>query len=274
MDKLQNFYLPLDLGNHVELQLIGIAECSVKPQNWSSRNFVRPYDALFGVVEGEVYEENESGRFRLRAGDVRLFPVNCVFSHWCDAPARILAVRFQAQFKTGFGLLDGVNQALVAPALEAHFWEACTACREANGLTEQVAMISVVWRYVSKFLAANAGRNERFLRSLSKYGRVFELLRDAPGIGLQVQDLARAMGMTPGNLSTQFRQDMGISLKQYMTQQAVKAAGERLLLTHAAVKEIAFDLGFSDPLYFSRFFRKHTGLSPRRFRRSERLLGE
>jgi AraC family transcriptional activator of pobA len=36
--------------------------------------------------------------------------------------------------------------------------------------------------------------------------------------------------------------------------------------TRTHIDQIAFDLGFSDPGYFSRFFKQHTGASPRAFR--------
>ena len=44
------------------------------------------------------------------------------------------------------------------------------------------------------------------------------------------------------------------------------------LLTHTSqsIKEIGFQLGFEDPSYFVRFFRKHTGQTPVAFR--EQLL--
>jgi AraC family transcriptional regulator, transcriptional activator of pobA len=55
---------------------------------------------------------------------------------------------------------------------------------------------------------------------------------------------------------------------------ALGAIHERLLLeakrdlayAQLSVKEIALTLGFADAAYFTRFFTRHTGLSPRRFR--------
>ncbi|WP_372934613.1 helix-turn-helix domain-containing protein [Mariniphaga sediminis] len=39
-----------------------------------------------------------------------------------------------------------------------------------------------------------------------------------------------------------------------------------LLATNHPIKEIAFHLGFSDVSYFTRFFKKHTNLTPKEFR--------
>ena len=42
--------------------------------------------------------------------------------------------------------------------------------------------------------------------------------------------------------------------------------GDELVYTHMPIKQLAAELGYSDDAYFSRFFRKHTGLSPSTFR--------
>lgn len=47
----------------------------------------------------------------------------------------------------------------------------------------------------------------------------------------------------------------------------VVAEAKRLLnYERASIKEVAFQLGFTDPFYFSNFFKKHTGLSPKGYR--------
>ena len=46
----------------------------------------------------------------------------------------------------------------------------------------------------------------------------------------------------------------------------VLEAKRQLRYTSVAVSEIAYALGFDDPAYFTRFFSRRTGLSPRAFR--------
>jgi len=44
-------------------------------------------------------------------------------------------------------------------------------------------------------------------------------------------------------------------------------AKNQLLFTNKSIKDICFDLGFSDPAYFSRFFKKNGLISAQNFRR-------
>jgi AraC family transcriptional regulator, transcriptional activator of pobA len=47
----------------------------------------------------------------------------------------------------------------------------------------------------------------------------------------------------------------------------VSEAKRRLLYEDISIKEIAFELGFNDPFYFSNFFKKHTNLSPKNYKK-------
>ena len=50
----------------------------------------------------------------------------------------------------------------------------------------------------------------------------------------------------------------------------MEAARRDLVFTPTPIQAIAYSLGFSDPAYFNRFFRRHAGLTPGAFREAER----
>lgn len=57
--------------------------------------------------------------------------------------------------------------------------------------------------------------------------------------------------------------------KQILNERLMVEAKRLLLYTAQSSKEIAFELGYDDPAYFSRFFKKYNGLSPRAFKESK-----
>ena len=59
------------------------------------------------------------------------------------------------------------------------------------------------------------------------------------------------------------------SLSLLIAEKIILKAKWELLHTDAQVKAVAASLGFKDEYYFSRFFKKHIGLSPARFREAE-----
>lgn len=70
------------------------------------------------------------------------------------------------------------------------------------------------------------------------------------------------MNMSVSSLTKCFKVDMNCTLKGYINANLIQKSKENLLLKDLSIKEIAFQLGFTDEFYFSRFFKKQTGLPP------------
>jgi AraC family transcriptional activator of pobA len=80
---------------------------------------------------------------------------------------------------------------------------------------------------------------------------------------------ADALGISPTHLNRIVKQLIGTSTQTLINGKLIDEAQRELLFTQIPVQEIGFRLGFTDPAYFSRFFRTRTGLSPRQWRRSQ-----
>jgi YesN/AraC family two-component response regulator len=81
-------------------------------------------------------------------------------------------------------------------------------------------------------------------------------------------DLAAALGVSENYLTDLFHREMGVSLWTYLNRYRIKQAKALLVSTELKITEIASRVGFDDPAYFSRVFRRYTGRSPRAFRKS------
>ena len=68
------------------------------------------------------------------------------------------------------------------------------------------------------------------------------------------------------NFSRKFSDFFGMPPKQYLNNALLNRAVQMMLKTPLLSKEIAAELGFSNEFYFSRFFKKNMGLSPRTFK--------
>ncbi len=81
-----------------------------------------------------------------------------------------------------------------------------------------------------------------------------------------ITNFAEQMGITAGQLTRLCREVLGRSTMDIINDRLVHEAQRDLVYTTASIKQLSFTLGFADDTYFSRFFRKHTGLTPREFR--------
>lgn len=81
-----------------------------------------------------------------------------------------------------------------------------------------------------------------------------------------VEFYAQALATTPRQLSSTVKHHQGKTAKQLIEERLMLEAKRNLRFTDMTVKEIAEQLGFSDPSYFSKVFRRHTSLSPQIFK--------
>jgi AraC-like DNA-binding protein len=83
---------------------------------------------------------------------------------------------------------------------------------------------------------------------------------------LSLTQLGEIVHYSPCHLNVLFRKQIGIPIRQYILKKRLEQAEHLLLTTHMEIKQIAYSVGFQDPLYFSRLFHKTFGQSPAQFR--------
>ncbi|MFC5409983.1 helix-turn-helix domain-containing protein [Larkinella bovis] len=76
-----------------------------------------------------------------------------------------------------------------------------------------------------------------------------------------VHTIAEQLAMTPSSLYGVVKGFSGVSPKEWITNRLMLEARRKLQYSSLSVKELAYELGFNDPDYFSRLFKKSTGKS-------------
>jgi AraC family transcriptional activator of pobA len=80
-----------------------------------------------------------------------------------------------------------------------------------------------------------------------------------------IHNIAGEMALTDNSLYGIVKEFSGVSPKKYITNRLMIEAQRKLHYSKLSAKEVAFELGFSDPDYFSRLFKKSTGKSVRSY---------
>jgi two-component system, response regulator YesN len=83
---------------------------------------------------------------------------------------------------------------------------------------------------------------------------------------LLLNEVAAQVNLSPSHFSMVFSHETGQTFKDYLTAVRMQKAKELLRMTSLKSAEIAYQVGYSDPHYFSYVFRKNTGLSPSEYR--------
>jgi AraC family transcriptional regulator, arabinose operon regulatory protein len=128
-----------------------------------------------------------------------------------------------------------------------------------------------------KLLALNALEKALLLADLTNPGskqarldprvrRSLDMLCQEPRTKTPLSSVARACGLSLSRFAHLFSEQVGMTPVEYREHHRMLQARRLLETTTFSIKEIAAMSGFDSPFYFSRRFRKHVGVSPRKFR--------
>ena len=81
-------------------------------------------------------------------------------------------------------------------------------------------------------------------------------------------DLARAAGVHPVYLATQFKQYYGITIGEFLRRRRVEVASDRLRHSDQEMADLAVECGFSSQSHFCRVFKAVTGTTPLAYRQT------
>lgn len=87
---------------------------------------------------------------------------------------------------------------------------------------------------------------------------------------LSLDELSKELDISPYYFSKLFKEETGSNFVEYLTGLRMSRAKELLRDESRSMKEICMEVGYSDPNYFSRIFKKNFGVTPTEYRERER----
>lgn len=89
---------------------------------------------------------------------------------------------------------------------------------------------------------------------------------------ITVEELAKRALLSNSYFSNLFRDHTGIPPMDYFIHLKMQKACQLLFLNQNTIKEIAVILGYTDPFYFSRLFKRYMGSSPLQYRNNTKIM--
>lgn len=167
----------------------------------------------------------------------------------------------------------GAAQRLQVPTADRPAWTARMAGlweelhRREDGHHEAVRAHLTLLLVAVVRLADAAMAHER-IRDDPLLARVFSFVEQRFGEAISLADVARAVSLTPGHLTTLVRQHTGRTVLEWITERRMTEARRLLAQTDLPVAEIGRRVGYTDPGYFTRSFRRAHGTTPSHWRRA------
>ena len=102
--------------------------------------------------------------------------------------------------------------------------------------------------------------------------RAVDYMKRKYALKLTLEEVAEYAGYSPTYFSRIFREDTGMTFKEYLNELRIEKSKTLLLTSGMTVTEISSMLGFNDQSYFCKIFKQSTGVTPDKFRKRSRRI--
>ncbi|XCF07825.1 AraC family transcriptional regulator [Tamlana crocina] len=120
--------------------------------------------------------------------------------------------------------------------------------------------------FISSFIYYNAEEQKELDQGDNVINAIREYLLSDLQKNHTLDHISERFNYSKSYLHTKFKKRTGYSIIVFHNLKKVQKACEYLIYTDLSIKEISFKVGFDDPLYFSRIFKKYMGKSPRKYK--------
>lgn len=253
------------------------------PAHYTARGQSLDY-LMIWVLAGRGWGQSEGPRVEVRPGHLLLFRKGPAHAYGSDPkdPWNILWVHFDgraagelADQVRGFGDGSGLRIDLGAQErIHDRFLELVSLPAGAAPQPDDLPHC-LLWGLLGLILdrlrraAAAAQRGDRVIGN-QRLEAVYHLqgyIQQHLAEPIRLTHLARAASLSPSQLGRLFHRLFRTSPIEYVIARRVGRASVLLTETNLSVKQVGLAVGYSDPYYFSRLFKKSTGLAPRAYRR-------
>ncbi len=124
-------------------------------------------------------------------------------------------------------------------------------------------LLSIIARKYNK--STHADKNN-ILKYRNVIMEVLDYVRKNSNKKIYIEDACKITKMTSSYFSYVFKQLTGQTFIEYLRSFKIANAKEMLLNSDKKISEISSEIGFDDPAYFDRVFKKEVGITPKQFR--------
>jgi AraC-like DNA-binding protein len=231
---------------------------------------------LMLCTEGHGFVELNGQRANLRKDHFLIIPRDTAHTYWAaeDDPWSIYWVHFLGDDADYY--LDRIPRAGQAIPIEPSakdeavrlFRYCLDALHGGYGLPTLIYASQSTQHILSLLLYRNQSlpKDQRSSPRRASIEAAIEYMQNHLIENLRLEDFAREAGMSVSHFSERFRRQTGQSPMAYFIHLRMRLACRLLDLSGKPVKTVALEIGYRDPYYFSRIFKKSMGISPDRYR--------
>ena len=221
------------------------------------------------------YKKSGSNRCRIEdeKDSLDLVPGRAYFAplhHKCrfllDGELEFISIHFTLELYEGIDIFSGFHR--ICEIKDPTFFDrALKSFEEPDSFSSALLLQGVVSDFAALLSRSMTTAQWESVSRFAPFKRELDYLQSRPPARVTVEELAAFHGVSRECFSRKFASETGISPKKFLTRMIVSRACRLLAGPLRPLREVAVELGFANEFYFSSFFSKHTGVSPKEYRR-------
>lgn len=235
-------------------------------------DFSRLYMLKSGLAEVSLKEE----KVYLHPGKLYLFPCGVTARYRCVEPMRLCWVHFRIEHLPGidlFSRFEPLRELRQGKTAEVDFSKLLSAL-ESKGPAEFISGLSSLLLLITEFLPEKWEALSASSPSVLRLAPALEYIRAKfADPELSLKHMAASVHLQPTYFSNLFQSVLGIAPIRLLSELRMRHARFLLLNSDLSVGEISSRCGYNDQFYFTRVFKKFSGVNPRQFRETPEMFG-
>ena len=263
----RNFKKLTNLFNYINIKASHIYHARVGTE-WHFRDHCHNFNRIYVILDGSGVLSDDNENITMVPGNIYVIPANHRYSCRCDDHLEKFFIHFTATIQPQRDLLSGTDRIITLP-ISSRDAETLRQSLYAETIESALRLQCFVRDIAISSIGPDMSPAERDMDNYLKYKQLFEYIESNLYADISVSEACRYAGFSQTYLGQRFKADTGQSIKQYITLLLTDRICELLLFTELPLSEIAKALHFESESYFSKFFKKHKGITAREYRKRQ-----
>ncbi len=269
-------------------------------QKWNFNNVISPYYRLYYIDEGEGFISNEKEIIKLEPGYLYIIPSFTLCHLKCPDYLSQYFVQFFEESAEGISLFANNRASMKVKALDLDienfkrlllinphrginrsnnpkvyekniYYKEYQELNNLQSMSVYMETQGIILQLVSRFLTLDTFKQSNIPSIPSKILEAISYIQLNLRNNLTVTDLAKRANQHPDYFSRLFHQSTGERPIAFIHEKRIERAQYLITTTSMSYEEIALETGFENSPYFSKIFKKVTGMTPGQYREQNRL---
>ena len=230
---------------------------------------------LIYCLRGKGWYVMNDQHFVVKAGEFILLPATKSYMRYgadAEDPWTIYWVHFSGRDMDTFNRCFEIDQydgpqPIIYNEKGLQIWEMMYRSLEMGYGKENLSNTNLcLYNLVATFLFPDKHVDEKKQDTKDMINETILYMRKELGTRLTVEDMASRQHLSASHFTSLFRKATGMSPLDYFIHLKLQKACQLLYHSDVKVRNVALTLGYEDPYYFSRLFRKYMNISPDQYR--------